>query len=172
MDHSPHNTAKSKSIWPMFVGTFVLFALFAVFAQWMLDSGDHESFDEAALRAKERREILQKVNEENATLTTGYGWADRAKGAVRIPLERAMELAVAKLAAQGDPRPAYPVDPNIPLGSAIKPGGLAAAQPTPPPFNAPPAPAAPAPAEGATNAPAAQPDAPAPAGETNAPAQP
>jgi hypothetical protein len=52
-----------------------------------------------------------------------------------------MEMAVAKLAAQGEPRPAYPVDPNVPLGSAIKPGGLAAAQPTPPPFNAPPAPA-------------------------------
>jgi len=155
MDHVPHSPAKSKSIWPMFIGTFVLFALFAVFVQWMLNSGDREAFDEEAIRAKQRYEILQKVTDENNNLTTGYAWADRAKGTVRLPLDRAMELAQQKLAAQGEPRPAYPVDPNLPLGSAVKPGGLAAAQPTPPPFNAPPAPAAtPAPAPAATNAPA------------------
>ena len=155
MDHVPHSPAKSKSIWPMFIGTFVLFALFAVFVQWMLNSGDREAFDEEAIRAKQRYEILQKVTDENNNLTTGYAWADRAKGTVRLPLDRAMELAQQKLAAQGEPRPAYPVDPNLPLGSAVKPGGLAAAQPTPPPFNAPPAPAAtPAPAPTATNAPA------------------
>lgn len=133
----------------MFIGTFVLFALFAAFVQWMLNSGDRESFDEEAIRAKQRYDILAKIQEENKNLTTGYAWADQAKGTVRIPLDRAMELTVQKLAAQGEPRPAYPVDPNLPLGSAVKPGGLAAPQPTPPPFTAPatpqptPAPAAP-----------------------------
>ena len=151
MEHVPHSPAKSKSIWPMFIGAFVLFALFAVFGQWMLNSGDRESFDEEAIRAKQRYEILQKVTEENNNLTTGYAWADRAKGTVRIPLDRAMEIAAQRLSAQGEPRPAYPVDPNLPLGSAVKPGGLSAPQPAPPPFNAPPAPAA---APAATNAPA------------------
>ena len=146
MNAAPHTTApREKSIWPMFAGAFVLFALFAAFVLWMLASGDPASYDEEAIRAKERYDILAKIEGENKALTTGYGWADQAKGTVRIPLDRAMELAVAKLAAQGEPRPAYPVDPNVPLGSAVKPGGLAAAQPTPPPFNAPaaPAPAAP-----------------------------
>jgi cbb3-type cytochrome oxidase subunit 3 len=137
--HSP--APREKSIWPMFAGAFVLFALFALGVAWMLRSGDKASYDEEAIRAKERYDILAKIQEENKALTTGYGWADQAKGTVRIPLDRAMELAVAKLAAQGEPRPAYPVDPNVPLGSAVKPGGLAAAQPTPPPFNAPAAPA-------------------------------
>jgi len=74
---------------------------------------------------------------------------------VRIPLDRAVELALAKLSAQGEPRPAGAIDPNVPHASAVKPGGLAAPQPTPPPFNAPPLPAAPAvPAPAATNAPA------------------
>jgi hypothetical protein len=132
---------REKSIWPMFAGAFVLFALFAVFVQWMLHSGDLESFDEEAIRTKERYEILAKVQEENNNLTAGYGWADQAKGTVRVPLAQAMEMAVAKLSAQGEPRPAYPIDPNIPLGSALKPGGLAAPQPTPPPFDAPPEPA-------------------------------
>lgn len=121
----------------MFAGAFALFALFALGVQWMVGSGDPASFDEEAIRAKERYDILAKIEEENKNLTTGYGWADQAKGAVRIPLDRAMALTVAKLAAQGEPRPAYPVDPNVPLGSALKPGGLAAPQPTPPPFKAP-----------------------------------
>jgi hypothetical protein len=152
MDPAMHNTApREKSSWPMFTGSFVLFALFAGFVFWMLRSGDPGSFDEEAIRAKERYDILAKVQEENKNLTSGYGWADQAKGTVRIPLDRALEMAVAKLSAQSEPRPAYPIDPNLPLGSAVKPGGLAAAQPTPPPFNAP----APAPA---TEPPAAEPD--------------
>jgi hypothetical protein len=152
MDPAMHNTApREKSIWPMFTGSFVLFALFAGFVFWMLRSGDAASFDEEAIRAKERYDILAKVQEENRNLTSGYGWADQAKGTVRIPLDRALEMAVAKLSAQSEPRPAYPIDPNLPLGSAVKPGGLAAAQPTPPPFNAP----APAPA---TEPPVAEPD--------------
>lgn len=143
-----HSTApREKSIWPMFTGSFVLFALFAGFVFWMLRSGDAASFDEEAIRAKERYDILAKVQEENRNLTSGYGWADQAKGTVRIPLDRALEMAVAKLSAQSEPRPAYPIDPNLPLGSAVKPGGLAAAQPTPPPFNAP-----------ATEPPVAEPD--------------
>jgi len=155
MDTTPHSNApREKSIWPMFFGAFVLFALFAVVVQWILSSGDKSAFDEEAIRAKQRYEILAKIQEENKNLTTAYAWADQAKGTVRIPLDRAMELAVAKLAAQGEPRPAYPVDPNIPLGSAVKPGGLAAPQPTPPPFNAPPAPQ-PAAEPPATAAPAA-----------------
>ena len=156
MSATPHSTApREKSIWPMFVGAFVLFALFALAVQWMLGSGDEASYDEEVIRAKERYDILAKIQEENKNLTTGYGWADQAKGTVRIPLDRAMELTVAKLAAQGEPRPAYPIDPNVPLGSAVKPGGRAAAQPTPPPFNAPAPTPPPAPAD-----PAATPAAP------------
>lgn len=137
----------------MFFGAFVLFALFAAAVQWMVSSGDRAQWDEEALRAKERRDILAKVQEENASLTTAYAWADRAKGAVRIPLDRAVELTVARLASQGAPRPAYPVDPATAMGAAMKPGGLAAPQPTPPPF----APAAPAP----TPVPVEEPPAPA-----------
>ncbi|MFM8885891.1 MAG: hypothetical protein ACKOKC_05710 [Chthoniobacterales bacterium] len=155
MEHVPHSPAKSKSIWPMFAGTFVIFALFALAVQWMVNSGDRQAFDEEAIRAKQRYEILQKINDENHNLTAGYAWADRAKGTVRIPLDLAMELAVQKLSAQGEPKPAGAIDLTVPHASAVKPGGLAAPQPTPPPFNAPPAPApVAAPAPAATNAPA------------------
>lgn len=118
----------------MFVGTFLLFILFAAIVQWMLASSDRAAFDEDAIRAKQRYEILAKIKEENAKLTGEYAWVDQAKKTVRIPVDRAMELTMQRLVAQGGPKPAYPVDPNIPLGSAVKPGGLAAPQPTPPPF--------------------------------------
>lgn len=138
MEHPTHNpgSERPRSIWPMFAGAFLLFLLFGVAVQWIVSSTDRTTFDEEAQRAVQRMEILAKVNEENAALTTTYGWLDRAKGTVRIPVDRAVELAVAKL-AQIAPHPAYPVDPSVPLGSALKPGGLAAPAPTPPPFTAP-----------------------------------
>ena len=130
-----NSTAKTgKSILPMFIGTFLLFVLFAAIVQWMLSTSDRAAFDEDAIRAQQRYEILAKINEENTKLTDEYAWIDPAKKTVRIPVDRAMELTVQRLAAQGEPNPAYQVDPNIPLGSAVKPGGLAAPQPTPPPF--------------------------------------
>ncbi|MGA1123286.1 MAG: hypothetical protein ACO3YO_01695 [Chthoniobacterales bacterium] len=160
MSHAPTSTGKSKSIWPMFVGAFAIFAVFAVLVQWLLNTGNRQIADQDAARAKERVEILKIINDENAALTTGYGWADRAKGTVRIPLDRAMEMAVARLSAQGEPRPADAIDPNIPLGSAVKPGGLAAAQPTPPPFSTPPPAAAPAEVTPAVEPPAASAETP------------
>jgi hypothetical protein len=163
-------TPRAKSPWPMFVGAFVLFGLFAVAVQWMRTSSDTAAFDEEAIRAKQRYEILAKVIEENNGLTTKYAWADRAKGTVRLPVDRAMELTVAKLAAQGEPKPAYPVDPTIPLGSALKPGGLAAPQPTPPPFARPPAPT-PEPAPPAPEVPAPVDPAPPVPSESAAPAE-
>lgn len=152
---------REKSIWPMFVGTFVLFLLFAVVVQYMVSSVDRSAFDEEAIRAKQRQEILAKVTEENAKLTNGYGWADQAKGMIRIPIDRAMELTVARLSAQGEPRAAGPIDPATSQGSALKPGGFAAPQPTPPPFEA-----APVPPPSPVVAPAADPAAPQPVEET------
>ena len=127
---------REKSIWPMFLGAFALFVIFALAVQWMLASGGQEIYDEEAVRSQERYDILTAVTDENKALTDGYGWIDRERGVVHVPLEQAMAMVVAKLSAQGEPRPAYPIDPNVPLGSALKPGGLAAPQPTPPPFGA------------------------------------
>lgn len=133
------DASRPKNIWPMFAGVLLLFVLFAAAVQWMLSASDRAAFDEEAIRAKQRYEILAKVADANKALTTGYAWVDRAAGTVRIPLDRAVELATAKLAAQGAPKPANAIDPAAPLGSALKPGGLSAPQPTPPPFAAPPA---------------------------------
>lgn len=130
-------TPRTKSIWPMFVGGLVMFAFFAVAGQWLLTVGNRGLLDEETIRAKERRDILVKVKLDNADLLSGYAWIDRAKGTVRIPLDRAVELTTATLAAQGSPHPANLIDTNVALGSIVKPGGLAVPPPTPPPFAVP-----------------------------------
>ena len=72
MDPATHSTApREKSIWPMFAGTFVLFTLFAAFVFWMLHSGDAASFDEEAIRAKERSLAWGSVDECLAELASG-----------------------------------------------------------------------------------------------------
>ena len=52
--------------------------------------------------AKIREPVLQDSNADDlillrkkeAAILTEYGWVDRAKGVVRVPIERAMELVV------------------------------------------------------------------------------
>ena len=45
-------------------------------------------------RAEERYKNLQELRAANAKILEGYDWQDQAKGAVRLPIERAMELVL------------------------------------------------------------------------------
>ncbi len=161
MEPHPADSAsvRPRSIWPMFLGGLLLFALFAFAVVWLRAAVNLTGADEEALRAAQRVEILAKVNEANEAKISGYSWTDKAKGTVSIPVDQALPLALAKLQAS-PPRPAYPVDPAVPLGSALKPGGLAAPAPTPPPFAAPASAVTPAPATETPMAAPVPPDAP------------
>jgi hypothetical protein len=46
----------------------------------------------AQARSEERLKIKQAFDEANAPLINTYDWADKGKGIVRIPVERAKEL--------------------------------------------------------------------------------
>ena len=59
-------------------------------------------------RAKKRFDILKQAREEDAKALNGYAWIDKAKGTVRIPIDRAMQLAATEL-AQKKPAPAGPI---------------------------------------------------------------
>ncbi len=48
----------------------------------------------AHTRDQERREKLDAQRGADGQLLTTYGWTDKAKGTVRIPVERAMDLVV------------------------------------------------------------------------------
>ncbi len=47
-----------------------------------------------ARRAEERAKALAEITAQNQEALTTYGWADQAKGLVRLPVSRAMEIAV------------------------------------------------------------------------------
>jgi len=52
----------------------------------------------AQARAAERLKIKAEFDAANAPLLNGYEWADKEKGFVRIPVERAKEFAPAAVA--------------------------------------------------------------------------
>ncbi len=47
-------------------------------------------------RADERRKNLSDLNAANQQLLNTYDWQDKAKGLVRLPIERAIEVTVAE----------------------------------------------------------------------------
>src|SRR4029077_7435097 len=78
--------------------------------------------DYEAQRAKARVEKLDKVRKEAADTLSSYGWVDKNKGIVHVPIERAMELTIGELATR-KPTPAgpiatpEPVTPPAPAGA-------------------------------------------------------
>lgn len=48
----------------------------------------------APARAKERADKLAEVRKESAEALGSYGWQDKTKGLVRLPVDRAMELTL------------------------------------------------------------------------------
>lgn len=50
--------------------------------------------DIAAARAVQRAAFLQEIRQAEAQATTAYAWQDQAKGFVRVPVTRAMELVL------------------------------------------------------------------------------
>ena len=96
------------------LGVVLLFAVFGLFV-WavmgMMPRGD----DYEQKRATHRAEKLKTVRDEANGALNGYAWVDKAKGTVRVPIQRAMELTVAEL-AQKKPAPANPIAPDIQAG--------------------------------------------------------
>jgi hypothetical protein len=138
-DHSHNPGAGQKSFWLIFVIGLVVIALFYVISQNMVSSNPRpdEEAERAALRTK-NLEDLQKANEAKLN---HYSWVDKAKGVVRIPISRAMELVIPVL-SQNHPHPAYSVNatagaaatpaPSAPQPSASPaPSAAATAQPSP-----------------------------------------
>jgi hypothetical protein len=121
------HTSTKKSAFPTFVGGIVLFALFGGMVLLTLKlAGKLE--DQDYKRAVERKEILQKLQSDHQTTLTTYGWADKSRGMVRIPVERATELALPELKAKAI-RPLEPIDPITSAGATGSPAPVYFPQP-------------------------------------------
>jgi hypothetical protein len=99
-----------RSSFGTWIGVVLLFALFGLIV-WAVMGAMPRSDRFEQKRAQARTEKLKTSHEEHKKALEGYGWVDKEKGVVRVPVQRAMELTVAEL-AQRKPAPAGPVGPE------------------------------------------------------------
>jgi hypothetical protein len=119
--------AQPKPLWLVLAGGFALLLLFVIAVRLL--TGLAPAPDEDAARAAERAKAYQELQTENAQKLEKYAWLDKAKGTVQIPIERAMELAIAELNSKR-PAPAGPI-------STPAPSPAASPEATPPPAASP-----------------------------------
>lgn len=134
----PLHSYQPRSTFSTWLGVVLLFAFFGLLALVVLRAAPRgNTFEEK--RAKVRAEKLQAAQKQTFAALTTYGWVDKNKGVVRIPIADAMKLTVAEL---GDKKP-----------SAANP--IATPEPAAAPGTSP----APSPAAGATATPGSSPSA-------------
>ena len=131
---SIRQAVRARAPFSTWVGVVALFFLFGVIVLAVVGPSPRTDTYEQE-RAKKRMENLKKMRESETQELGGYAWIDKGKGTVRLPIDRAMELAVTELAQQ-KPAPAGPIATAEPQKSEA-PGGVAkpvaAASPTPQP---------------------------------------
>ena len=94
------------------VTILVLLLLFAGLVWFVTYQRESIAASEPGRRAL-RLKNLNDLNTENQKALTSYRWIDKGKGVVGIPIDRAMELEVADLAANR-PHAAGPITPPAP----------------------------------------------------------
>lgn len=139
---NPETHARKRRFWLAFFAGLVVLALFLLINRVIL--GPTAADEDEAAKAENRVKIVEDLHWANLEKLTTYDWVNREKGTVRIPIERAMELAIPVLNAT-EPHPAYPVATPVPAPAPEAPA------------NGEPAAAA----DSAAPAPTATPDAPA-----------
>ena len=122
---------QSKPLWRFGAGAIILLLAFLLGAKVL--TGLAPAPEEDAARAAERPKALADLQNENAQKLGTYGWVDKAKGTVQIPIDRAMELAIAELNSK-QPVPAGPIAtpaPSPEAAPAASPTATPAGQPAP-----------------------------------------
>ncbi len=107
--------AQPKPLWRVVAGGMVLLLLFVLAVKLL--TGLAPAPDEDAARAAERAKAYADLQAENAKRLETYAWVDKAKGTVQIPIDRAMDLAIAELNSR-QPAPAGPIATPAPSPEA------------------------------------------------------
>ncbi len=110
------------------IGVVLLFLFFALIV-WVLLGAIPRGDTYEEKRAKARMEKLDQLHKDSIAALTNYAWVDKNKGTVRIPVDRAMQLAMSDLAAK-KPSVANAIATPAPEGPAQTGAPAPAAQPT------------------------------------------
>ena len=93
-----HDERKAGSIFLLTAGVLVLILLLVV-GGLLLGRSDSPTETEDADRAAVRTTNLSELQAADTAQLTTYGWNDKARGIVHIPIDRAMELVLPALNA-------------------------------------------------------------------------
>ena len=123
--------AQARTPFSAWLGVVLMFLMFGLIVLAIIGPVKRGS-DYEQKRAENRAAKLKAQHEQDAAALTGYAWVDKNKGVVRIPIERAMELALVDLGRK-KPAPAGPIATPAP-----QPPAAASGVATPPAAAAPP----------------------------------
>jgi len=118
MSSDVHSTTPPSklSVWPIFLAGLLMIALFwgatELMRSWIATGSNIE-----AELAVTRTKNLQELTALNQKELEGYSWVDKEKGTVRIPIQRAMELAIVTL-NERKPQPGTLIDPDAAAAEA------------------------------------------------------
>lgn len=107
---------QSPAPFSTWLGVVLLMILFWVIAVAIIGPAPRGDTYEQQ-RAQNRDKKLKDLRDDDTKALTTYAWIDKNKGSVRIPIERAMELAVTELANK-KPTAAGPIATPSPEASA------------------------------------------------------
>lgn len=120
-------TPQAKSFLPIFFWGILGFTLFGAACVFLLRWGGNFETVEAE-RGRQRLETRLTLQKDDQTRLNSYGWVDKNKGIVHVPIERALALEFSAL--KNKPVKAGPAIPPPPA-VAPAPAPAPAATPTP-----------------------------------------
>jgi hypothetical protein len=136
---STRQSVQSPAPFSTWLGVILLLVIFGVIVLAVIGpSRRGDTYEQ--MRAKNRMGKLKALRKENAQMLTTYGWVDKNKGVVRIPIDRAMQLTIAKLAGE-TPQAAYPIATPEPSATPAASPSATAKSGQPPAASASPKPA-------------------------------
>src|ERR1700719_1777529 len=107
---------QSPAPFSTWLGVVLLMVLFGALAVAIIGPAPRGDTYEQQ-RAQNREKKLQDLRDDDAKALTSYSWIDKNKGSIRIPIERAMQLAAAELATK-KPASAGPIATPAPEATA------------------------------------------------------
>lgn len=129
--------SRTKSVWPTFIWATLAFCLlgFASVLGVHLFGGEAKEYD--TTRARERLENRKKLEAEEHAQLDNYAWVDKEKGTVRLPVSRAMEVALSELKQKPVGASAVPVVAPVAPPAAVEETAPAPADPAAAPAETP-----------------------------------
>jgi hypothetical protein len=107
------STVQDRRAWSMItlIGVILSLSLFVVLVG-ILFWFTSVNFRATPLEGKTPEQKLRELQATDRTSLSNYGWVDRAKGIVRLPIDRAMTLLLEETNAEAKSVPAKEQDPQ------------------------------------------------------------